>query len=147
MIGNEKWILCKNMEWKGMWGKWNEPPPTTRKANLHPKKVTLRVLWNWKGVLYYEFFLKNQQVLLPIRPIESNIWQKCPESVNRKCITFHQDNSRLHVSLMTRQNCYFFGWEVLIHPLYSPDITPSNFHLLQSLQNYLNGKNKIKSIP
>ena len=34
-----KWILYNNVEWKRSWGKQNEPPPTTTKANLYPKKV------------------------------------------------------------------------------------------------------------
>ena len=42
---------------------------------------------------------------------------------------------------MTRQKLLQLGWEVLIHPLYSPDIAPSDFHLFQSLQNSLNRKN------
>ena len=67
--------------------------------------------------------------------------EKHPELVNGKHITFHQDNARLHVSLMTRQKLLQLGWEVLIHPLYSPDITPSDFHLFQSSQNSVNGKN------
>ena len=29
----------------------------------------------------------------------------------------------------------------MIHPPYSPDIAPSDFHLFRSLQNSLNGKN------
>ena len=66
--------------------------------------------------------------------------EKCPELVNRKCIIFHQDKARPHVSLMTRQKLLQVGREVLIHPLYSPDIVPSDFHFFQSLQNYLNGK-------
>ena len=41
---------------------------------------------------------------------------------------------------MTRQKLLQVGREVLIHPLYSPDIVPSDFHFFQSLQNYLNGK-------
>ena len=64
-----------------------------------------------------------------------------PELVNRKCIIFHQDNARAHVSLMTRQKLLQIGWEVLIHLLYSPDIAPSDFHLFRSLLNSLNGKN------
>ena len=40
-----------------------------------------------------------QQVLLPIRPLD----KKYPESVNRKHIIFHHDNTRSHVSLMIRQ--------------------------------------------
>ena len=42
---------------------------------------------------------------------------------------------------MTRQKRLQLGWEVLIHPPYSPDIAPSEFHLFRSLQNSLNGKN------
>ena len=67
--------------------------------------------------------------------------EKRPELINRKCRLFHQDNARPHVSLMTRQKLLQLGWEVLIHPLYSPDIAPSGFHLFRSLQNSLNGKN------
>ena len=67
--------------------------------------------------------------------------KKHPELVNRKHIIFHQDNARLHVSLMTRQKLLQLGWEVLIHPPYSPDVAPSDFHLFRSLQISLNGKN------
>ena len=41
VTGNEKWMLYNNMEQKGSLGKLNEPPPTTPKASLHPKKVIL----------------------------------------------------------------------------------------------------------
>ena len=41
---------------------------------------------------------------------------------------------------MARQKLLRLVWEVLIHPLYSPDIAPSDFHLFQSLQNSLNRK-------
>ena len=73
--------------------------------------------------------------------LKSALDEKCPELVNRKRIIFHQDNERPHVSLMTRQKLLQLGWEVLIHPQYSPDIAPSDFHLFRSLQNSLNGKN------
>ena len=64
-----------------------------------------------------------------------------PELVSRKLIIFHQDNARPNVSLMTRQKLLQLVWEVLIHPPYSPDVAPSDFHLFRSLQNSLNGKN------
>ena len=46
-----------------------------------------------------------------------------------------------HVSLMTRHKLLLLDWEVPVHPRYSPDITPLDFHLFWSLQNSLNGKN------
>ena len=66
--------------------------------------------------------------------------KKCLELVNRKHIIFHQDNARLHVSLMTRPKLLQFGWEVLIHLPYLPAIARLIFHLLRSLKNSLNGK-------
>ena len=67
--------------------------------------------------------------------------EKHLEVVSRKRIIFHQDNTRLHVSLIARQKLLQLGWEALIHPPYSPDIAPSDFHLFRSLQDSLNGKN------
>ena len=43
VMGDEKRILYNNVEWKRSWGKRNEPPPTTPKASLHPKKVMLYI--------------------------------------------------------------------------------------------------------
>ena len=59
-MGDEKWILYNKVEQKRSWDKQNEPPPTTPKAGLHPKKVMLCIWWDWKGVLYYEFLQENQ---------------------------------------------------------------------------------------
>ena len=73
--------------------------------------------------------------------MKAALHRKSPELVNRKHITFHQNNARPHVSLMTKQKLLYLGLEAPIHLLYSPDIVPSNFHLFWSLQNSLNGKN------
>ena len=59
VMGDEKWILYNNVERKRLWGKWNEPPQTTPKAGLHPKKVMLCIQWDCKGVLYYELLPEN----------------------------------------------------------------------------------------
>ena len=145
-MGDEKRILYNNVEWKRSWGKLNEPPPTTPKACLHPKKVMLCIWWDWKGVLYYELLLENQTInsnmsCSQLDQLKAALDEKHPELVNRKCIIFHQDNARPHVSLMTRQKLLHLVWEVLIHLPYSPNIVPLDFHLFRSLQNSLNGKN------
>ena len=145
-MGDEKWILYNVVERKRSWGKWNEAPPTTPKAGLHPKKVMLCIWWDWKVVFYYELLLGNQTInsnkcCSQLDQMKATLDENRPELVNRKCIIFHQDNARPHVSLMTTQKLLQLGWEVLIHLPYSPDIAPSDFHLFQSLHNSLNGKN------
>ena len=104
------------------------------------------IWWDWKGVLYYDLLLGNQTInsnkyCSQLDQLKAALDEKHPELVNRKCIIFHQDNARPHVSLMTRQKLLQLGWEVLIHLLYSPGIAPLDFHLFRSLQNSLNGKN------
>lgn len=53
---------------------------------------------------------------------------------------FHHDNAKPHTSLATREKLLEFGWEVMAHPPYSPDLAPSDYHLFRGLQNFLNGK-------
>ena len=52
---------------------------------------------------------------------------------------FHQDNARPHTSLMTRQNLRELGWKALMHPPYSPDLAPRDYHLFLSMANGLGG--------
>ena len=118
MTGNEKWVLYNNMNWKRLCGKRNELPPTTPKASLHPKKVMLCLWWDCKGVLYYELLPENQMInsnkycSQPDQLKAALHGKNCPELINRKCIIFHEDNVRPHVSLLTRQKLLQFGWEV-----------------------------------
>ena len=106
----------------------------------------LCIWWDWKGVLYYELLLENQTInsnkyCSELDQMKAALDEKHPEFVNRKRIIFHQDNARPHVCLMTRQKLLQLGWEVLIHPPYSPDIAPLDFHLFWPLQNSVNEKN------
>ena len=134
------------MAWKRLWGKRNEPPPSTPKASFHPKKVVLHIWWDWKGVLYYDFLLENQiinsnQYCSQWAQLKAaNRW-KSPGITQKKMYNLPSGYHQIHISLMTRQKLLQLGWEVLIHLLYSPDVAPLDFHLFQSLQYYFNGKN------
>ena len=77
-------------------------------------------------------------------PLKAVLNEKHPELVNRKLIIFHQDKTRPHVSLMTRQKLLQLGCssEVSIHLLYNRHCT-FGFSLFCSLQNSLYEKNSI----
>ena len=60
---------------------------------------------------------------------------------NRKDIILHHDNARPHAASGTCQKIAELCWENLLHPPYSLDLAPSDYHLFFSLQNFLRGKN------
>ncbi|GFU38623.1 histone-lysine N-methyltransferase SETMAR [Trichonephila clavipes] len=49
---------------------------------------------------------------------------------------FHEDNARPHTSVLTRQKLWELDSKVLMHPPYSPDLAPSDYHLFLALQNF-----------
>lgn len=56
---------------------------------------------------------------------------------NRTNPIFHRNNARPHVVQEAKRKLCVFGWEILSHPPYSPDIVLSDYHLFQSLQHIL----------
>ena len=56
-----------------------------------------------------------------------------------KGVLFHQDNARPHTAKKTLELIKIFGWEVVPHPPYSPDLAPSDYHLFGPLKNHLRG--------
>lgn len=145
ITGDEKWIVYDNVERKRSWLQPGEPTPTTSKAEIHQKKVMLSVWWDFKGIIYFELLEKNKTInsqvyCQQLTKLNEALQQKRPDLVNRKGVVFHHDNARPHTSLETRQKLLEFGWEVLSHPPYSPDLAPSDYYLFRSLQNSLRGK-------
>ena len=105
----------------------------------------LSVWWDFKGIVYFELLPRNQTInsnvyCRQLMKLEKEINEKRPELATRKDAIFHQDNARPRTSLVTRKKLLQLGWEVMPHPLYSPDLATSDYHLFRSLQNHLNGK-------
>ena len=63
ITGDEKWVVCNNIERKRWWSRPREPARTTPKDGIRRKKVLLSVWLDYKGIVYFE--------LLP--PIERSI--------------------------------------------------------------------------
>ncbi|GBP39237.1 Mariner Mos1 transposase [Eumeta japonica] len=61
--------------------------------------------------------------------LKQEVEKKRPESINRKGVAFHHDNARPYTSLAIRQILKQLGWEALMHPTYSSDLEPPDFHL------------------
>jgi transposase len=47
------------------------------------------------------------------------------------------DNARPHTAARTLALLEYLNWELFEHPLYSPDLAPSDYHLFTCLKNWL----------
>ncbi|GBN06927.1 Histone-lysine N-methyltransferase SETMAR [Araneus ventricosus] len=50
------------------------------------------------------------------------------------------DNARSHTEKDSKEYIRRLGWERLERPVYSPDLTPSDFHLFPALKSALSGR-------
>jgi [histone H3]-lysine36 N-dimethyltransferase SETMAR len=145
VTGDEKWVLYVNVTRKRQWLSPTKKPVPTPKPGLHPKKVLLCVWWDMDGLIYYELLNQNQTITADVYcqqldKLRLSLATKRPALANRKGVILQQDNARPHTAKITQQKLKEFGWEILPHPPYSPDIAPSDYHLFQSLQHFLDGK-------
>ncbi|CAH2244527.1 jg7678 [Pararge aegeria aegeria] len=105
-------------------------------------KVMLCVWWDWKGIIHDELLppgstIDSELYYEQLMRLKQVVEGKRPELIYKRGVVFHHDNARPYTSLATQQKLREFCWEVLMYPPYSPDLTPSDFHLFRSLQNSL----------
>ena len=109
---------------------------------LHSQKVLLCVWWTAAEIVHSEFLDVGQTITADIyseqlKRVQDELLKKQPLLAKRKGVVFLQDNARPHVAKKTRETIFELGWEILPHPPYSPDISPSDYHLFLSLDNYM----------
>ena len=123
VTGDEKWVTYDNVKRKRSWSKSSEAAQMVAKPRLTARKVFLCVWWT----------LNSNPHCQQLDRLNAALMQKRSSLINRGRIVFHQDNSRPHTSLVTRQKLRELGWEVLLHTPYSPDLAPSDYHLFLSM--------------
>ena len=102
----------------------------------------MRVWWDWEGIIHYELLERNQTVNAELyvqqtERLKMTIQEKRPNRQHN--VLLMHDNARPRVADMTKEAIQTRGWEVLPHPPYSPDLTPTYFHLFRSLSNAMCG--------
>ncbi|KAF2348823.1 hypothetical protein FHG87_020422 [Trinorchestia longiramus] len=72
--------------------------------------------------------------------MHARLSQKRPALVNRRGLILLHDHTRPHVARMTVPKLTELGYETLPHPPYSPDLSPTDYHLFKHLSTFLDGK-------
>ncbi|GFW97093.1 mariner Mos1 transposase [Trichonephila clavipes] len=145
VTGEKKWVTYDNIVRKRSWLKRGAAAQTVAKPGLTSRKVLLCIWWDWKGIIYYELLLHGQtlnsdlycQQLDRLKLVTD---QKRPELANRRGVVFYLDNARSNTSVLTRQKLWELDWKVLMHPPYSPDLAPNDYHLFLALRNFQSDK-------
>lgn len=107
-------------------------------------KVMATVFWDRKGVLLVDFLpagttVNADRYCETLKKLRRAIQNRRREML-RKGVSILHDNARPHVARQTVDLLQNFGWNVITHPPYSPDLAPSDYHLFPKLKEHLSGR-------
>ena len=146
VTGDEIWCHHYEPESKRQSMEWRHSgSPTSKKFKTQPSagKVMCTVFWDRKGVILLDFLepgttINSDRYVETLAKLKDRIARRRPEKKHTFCL--QHDNARPHTSLRTTECVAKFGWTVLPHPPYSPDLAPSDFHLFGPLKEALRGQ-------
>ncbi|EYC40524.1 hypothetical protein Y032_0608g598 [Ancylostoma ceylanicum] len=97
------------------------------------------------GILHYEFLepcetINEDNYCHQVNKMHENLARASPAMVNRKGPVLIHDNAGPHISRKTLQKLSNLGYEILPHPTYSPDLSPTNYHFFKHLDNFIKGR-------
>ncbi len=137
---DEKWILYDNTRRSEQWLNYDEQPGHCPKPDLHPKKVMVTVWWTACGIIHNSFLESGKSITADSYSQELAICHKKLEQmrpflINHKGPILLHDNARPHVGKVTQKKLSELGIKVLPHTAYSPDLSPTYYHMFKHLDN------------
>jgi len=114
------------------------------KQRISTTKIMCTVFWDRQGVLLVEFLSQGLTINSAVycetlKKLRHAIQNKRRGMLSATILLLH-DDARPHFVAQTQDLITSFRWEQMDHPLYSPDLTPSDFHLFLHLKKFLGGK-------
>lgn len=139
ITGDEKWVMYVNYCRKRQWLGPKETGVPTPKPDRFSKKVMIACWWNYQGVIHWSMLPSGTTMNSEEYCSQLEIMAQKLHGKQRKVHLLH-DNAKPHVSLASRQKIMELGWNLVPHPPYSPDLSPTDYHLFRSLANHLEQK-------
>jgi len=146
VTGDETWVFHCTPETKQQSCKWRHstsPKPKKFKQMQSAGKVMATVFWDRKGLLLIDFLprgttINSNRYCDTLRKLGRAIQNRRRRRLSSGVRLLHE-NARPHVSNQTQELQTDFGWTILPHSPYSPDLAPSDYHLFPKLKEHLGG--------
>jgi len=138
---DETWLYYYDPETKQQSMEWQHsgsPCPKKFQVQKSTEKVLASIFWS-RWHLLIDYFPKGRTInavyysslLVQLK----DIWKEKHCGKVTKGVLFFQDNAPAHQALATQKKLAYLGFQYLDHPPYSPDLAPSDYHLLPGLKN------------
>lgn len=147
VTGDETWVCHYTPESKKQSQQWRHThSPSTKKFKVQfsERKIMASVFWDRKGLLLVDFMPKGTTINAAaycetLKKLKKKIKDKRRGMLTRGVSLLH-DNARPHTARLTQDLLVSFGWDIVTHPPYSPDLAPSDYHLFNKLKEFLGGQ-------
>jgi len=143
---NRWWEVGPIRQWKA-WGLLDFKSGCglcTRKAKKQSKKASFRLVEQQRNRAswVHETWWNHRCgcLLSTTKRVHSVLLQKQPSLITRRCVILQHYNAKPHIAQRTRDTITRLNLEVLSHPSYSADLSPSDYHLFLTLLNSLDCK-------
>lgn len=144
---DETWVRDFEPELKSQSNEWKGPSsPRPKKCRRAQSKVKQMMIFAYdnQGIImtdrvpcgksvtavYYRDFLQN---------LRRKMHKNRPQLLNARPLILH-DNARPHIGHVVTEKLREYGWEVLPHPPYSPDMSPPDYDLFTKLKQPMRGR-------
>ncbi|KAK6733083.1 hypothetical protein RB195_017070 [Necator americanus] len=100
------------------------------------------IWWSVHGIEYWDMLAQGFTVTADVyieqlKNLKTNLENARP---HQREVYFQHDNVRPHIARTTKAKLTNFGWTILPHSPYSPDLAPSDYYLFSYLQRHLDGQ-------
>ena len=139
MTGDEKWIHYDNPKRRRKQGRPVHASTSSAKPNMHGLKFP----FCFCGTSWVQFIMScskpNETITgdpyqLQLIRLSRALTEKLPLYEQRHDeVILQSNNIRPHVAKPVKMYLEMLKWKILPHPLYSPDIAPSDYHLLRTM--------------
>jgi len=148
VTGDETWVHYHQPETKKVGKGWchtSSPKPIKFRTQPSVGKVMLTLFWEERGVILEHYMPRGNTVTnatyadLFRHHLHPAIKSKQRGLLSTGVLLQH-DNARTHTARSTVATIQDLSFECLPHPPYSPDLTPSDFHVFGPLKEAMGGK-------